>query len=53
MEWGSLIGGSGSGGSVSALRRDRELSRGIAIGSILRTDEHSHLEPVRDPAWAS
>ncbi|OJH41050.1 GMC family oxidoreductase [Cystobacter ferrugineus] len=24
-----------------------DLSRGIAIGSILHTDEHSHLEPVR------
>lgn len=28
-------------------RRDKDLSRGIAIGSILHTDEHSHLEPVR------
>ncbi len=27
-----------------------DLSQGIAIGSILRTDEHSHLEPVRYPA---
>jgi cholesterol oxidase len=26
---------------------DKDLSRGIAIGSILHTDEHSHLEPVR------
>ncbi len=31
-------------------RRDVDLSEGIAIGSILRTDEHSHLEPVRYPA---
>jgi cholesterol oxidase len=31
-------------------RRDRDLSEGIAIGSIIRTDEHSHLEPVRYPA---
>lgn len=28
-------------------RRDKDLSKGIAIGSILHTDEHSHLEPVR------
>jgi cholesterol oxidase len=28
-------------------RRDKDLSKGIAIGSILNTDEHSHLEPVR------
>ncbi len=27
-----------------------DLSQGIAIGSILQTDEHSHLEPVRYPA---
>ncbi|MEZ4322663.1 MAG: GMC family oxidoreductase [Myxococcota bacterium] len=25
----------------------RDLTRGVAIGSILHTDEHSHLEPVR------
>jgi cholesterol oxidase len=31
-------------------RRDRDLSQGIAQGSILHTDEHSHLEPVRYPA---
>ncbi|MBN1208635.1 MAG: GMC family oxidoreductase [Myxococcaceae bacterium] len=31
-------------------RRDKDLSKGIAIGSILHTDEHSHLEPVRYPA---
>jgi len=29
---------------------DEDLSKGIAIGSILRTDEHSHLEPVRYPS---
>jgi cholesterol oxidase len=28
-------------------RRDVDLSKGVAIGSILHTDEHSHLEPVR------
>jgi cholesterol oxidase len=31
-------------------RRDVDLSEGIAIGSILQTDAHSHLEPVRYPA---
>ncbi len=30
--------------------KDKDLSQGIAIGSILHTDEHSHLEPVRYPA---
>ncbi|MCA9694135.1 MAG: GMC family oxidoreductase, partial [Myxococcales bacterium] len=38
----SLIG-------VLGLRRDHDLSKGIAIGSIIQTDEHSHLEPVRYP----
>ncbi len=33
--------------AVISERRDRDLSKGIAIGSILHTDEHSHLEPVR------
>ncbi|MFY2560240.1 GMC oxidoreductase [Corallococcus terminator] len=28
-------------------RKDQDLSKGIAIGSILHTDERSHLEPVR------
>jgi cholesterol oxidase len=32
---------------VVSRRRDVDLSRGIAIGSILHTDDHSHLEPVR------
>lgn len=36
----SLIG-------VVSRRTDIDLSKGIAIGSILQTDEHSHLEPVR------
>lgn len=27
-----------------------DLSKGVAIGSILQTDEHSHLEPVHYPA---
>lgn len=31
-------------------RKDVDLSRGVAISSILNTDEHSHLEPVRYPA---
>lgn len=33
-------------------RRDRDLSRGIAIGSVLQTDPHSRLEPVRYPEGA-
>lgn len=36
----SLIG-------VISRRTDVDLSKGIAIGSILQTDEQSHLEPVR------
>ncbi|MCA9635096.1 MAG: GMC family oxidoreductase [Myxococcales bacterium] len=39
----SLIG-------VIGQQRKHDLSRGIAIGSIIHTDEHSHLEPVRYPA---
>ena len=35
---------------VTSRRRDVDLSKGIAIGSILHTDEHSHIEPVRYPA---
>lgn len=35
---------------VVSTRRDLNLSEGVAIGSILETDEHSHLEPVRYPA---
>jgi len=27
-----------------------DYSKGIAIGSVLHTDEHSHLEPVRYPS---
>ena len=30
--------------------KNEDLSAGIAIGSIIDTDEHSHLEPVRYPA---
>jgi cholesterol oxidase len=37
---------------VVSMRRDRDLSKGIAIGSILQTDSHSHLEPVRYPEGA-
>jgi cholesterol oxidase len=33
--------------SVSTLDKNRDLSKGIAIGSILHTDENSHLEVVR------
>ncbi len=39
----SLIG-------VVASKADRELSKGVAIGSILHTDPWSHLEPCRYPA---
>jgi cholesterol oxidase len=35
---------------VVSTRKDRDYSKGIAIGSILHTDDHSHLEPVRYPA---
>lgn len=37
---------------VTTRRKDLDLSKGIAIGSILETDEHSHLEPVRYPEGA-
>jgi cholesterol oxidase len=39
----SLIG-------VTTFDKDTVFSDGIAISSILHTDEHSHLEPVRYPA---
>lgn len=35
-------------GIVSS-RRGIDLSKGVAISSIIHTDEHSHLEPVRYP----
>jgi cholesterol oxidase len=35
---------------VTTRRRDIDLSRGIAIGAIVQTDPHSHLELVRYPA---
>ena len=38
----SLIG-------VVSNRKDLDFSKGVAIGSILRTDDHSHLEPCRYP----
>ena len=38
----SLIG-------VVSNRKDLDFSQGVAIGSILQTDEHSHLEPCRYP----
>ena len=34
---------------VTTKRRDLDLSEGVAIGAILETDEHSHLELVRYP----
>jgi cholesterol oxidase len=33
--------------AIITRRRDLDLSKGVAIGSILHTDEHSHIEPVR------
>ena len=42
----SLIG-------VIGQKRDEDLSRGIAIGSIIQTDEQSHVEPVRYPAGSN
>ena len=32
---------------VTTFDKDKDLSKGVAIGSILHTDEDSHLEPVR------
>jgi len=32
---------------VTSKDRSKDLSRGVAIGSIIQTDEHSHLEMVR------
>ena len=34
---------------VVSQKRDVDMSHGVAISSILHTDEHSHLEPVRYP----
>lgn len=42
----SLIG-------VIGQKRDQDLSKGIAIGSIIQTDEHSHVEPVRYPSGSN
>lgn len=36
----SLIG-------IVGAQREHDLSRGVAIGSIIQLDEHSHVEPVR------
>jgi len=33
--------------SVSSLKSETDVSKGVAIGSIFHTDENSHLEPVR------
>lgn len=33
--------------NVVSSRKDQDFSKGIAITSILHTDEHSHIEPVR------
>jgi cholesterol oxidase len=36
--------------AVTTRRKDFELSKGIAIGSIFHTDDHSHIEPCRYPS---
>ena len=33
--------------TIATEKTDTDYSQGIAIGSVLHTDEHSHLEPVR------
>ncbi len=33
--------------NVISANREADLSKGVAIGSILHTDDHSHVEPVR------
>jgi cholesterol oxidase len=33
--------------SVSTLQKDKDFSKGVAIGSLLHTDDNSHLEVVR------
>ncbi|MEW6277573.1 MAG: GMC oxidoreductase [Candidatus Eremiobacterota bacterium] len=38
---------------VTTSRRGMDMSKGIAIGSILQTDAHSHMEPVRYPAGSN
>lgn len=35
---------------VVSSRHDQDFSTGVAIGSIFKTDEHSHIEPCRYPA---
>ncbi len=35
---------------VTTFDKEKDFSKGVAIGSILHTDENSHLEPVRYPA---
>ncbi len=35
---------------VVSSRDDRDFSTGVAIGSIFKTDRHSHIEPCRYPA---
>lgn len=35
---------------ITDYKREKTFSEGVAIGSILHTDENSHLEPVRYPA---
>ncbi len=35
---------------ITTFGKEKDFSKGVAIGSILHTDENSHLEPVRYPA---
>lgn len=35
---------------VVSNQKDKDFSEGVAIGSIVHTDQHSHLEPVRYPS---
>jgi cholesterol oxidase len=35
---------------ITTFDKAKDFSKGIAIGSIFHTDEHSHLEPVRYPS---
>ncbi len=38
--------------AVTSTDKNRDFSRGVAIGSIMHPDDHSHLEPVRYSAGA-
>lgn len=38
--------------AVTSPDKSKDFSKGVAIGSIMHPDDHSHLEPVRYPAGA-